>query len=38
MSPARFRQVSYLIALVVVLALWTAYGNSTAIEAPYVGF
>ncbi len=38
MIPIRLRRGFYLVALFVILVLWTVFGNSTAIEAPYVGF
>ena len=38
MSLTRARQLSYLIALGLLLLLWTALGDSSAVEAPYVGF
>ncbi len=38
MIPPRPGRLAYVIALAVALLLWTVFGSSTAIEAPYVGF
>ena len=38
MSPTTARRIAYLVALAVLLVLWVAVGDFTAVESPYVGF